>query len=114
MGRRAWTCCLRPGEERGRLVESLLQFLSGPSCRRSAARRASLCSLPPCPTPPNLTKTTPRRDAEGEVRVWDLQQRRAVLSRALHDAQAGVLHLAVVGGGEGGGEGEPPPALLLR
>jgi hypothetical protein len=48
------------------------------------------------------------------VRVWDLQQRRAVLSRALHDAQAGVLHLAVVGGGEGGGEGEPPPALLLR
>jgi hypothetical protein len=44
------------------------------------------------------------------VRIWDLQQRRALFSRVLHDAQAGVLHLAVVGalGGAGGG------AALLR
>jgi len=39
------------------------------------------------------------------VRLWDLQQRRALLARPLHDAQAGVLHLAFVGalGARGGG-----------
>jgi hypothetical protein len=61
----------------------------------------------PRPTP-QLNTNKNHSDSEGEVRIWDLQQRRALFSRVLHDAQAGVLHLAVVGAlGEGGG-----PALL--
>jgi hypothetical protein len=60
------------------------------------------------PRPQNAKPKTQNSDAEGEVRIWDLQQRRALFSRVLHDSQAGVLHLTVVGalGATGG------PALL--
>jgi hypothetical protein len=63
---------------------------------RSVVRRPAPLAL--SLTPPNRQNPKPKNsDAEGEVRIWDLQQRRALFSRVLHDSQAGVLHLAVVG-----------------